>query len=212
MPQDDYIPRSDSAFDSWLKNLAAKCEIYSEELGLSSQTLKQIQDYAQEFSEDVRSVSDAKVTLASRIAGKDQTRRNATDFGRSIARQVKSIPNLPPSISADLGVLQPSSQTQLASVRGLNVIGYSKGVNSLKWRRGENSKGTLFVIEYQFSEGEPWHFADVVTRTNYEHAGQIPGRTMFYRVTAKRAKKQSAPSPSAVVYPGNVDVVARKAA
>lgn len=189
MPEDDYIPRADKAFRSWLKNLAAKCEIYSTELGITSEQLKQIQDFSEDFHANLSRVTEAKATLAGLVAGKDKTRKNATEFSRSLARQVKSLPNLPQKIPADLGVLQPSSQTQLATVSGLIVTGYSNGVNALKWKRGENAKGTIFLIEYRYSENSPWQFADAVTRTDYRHSDQIPGRTVFYRVTAKRANK-----------------------
>jgi hypothetical protein len=202
MPQDDYIPRPDDNFGVWIKNFAAKCEAYQTEVGFTKEQVQTIQSYAAQFKADLRNVQAAKINYESSVVGKDSTRKIATDFARSLARQVKGTPTLNNSDFVECGVVYSKPQYSLETVRGLKCVGYSDGINALKWKRGENAKGTIFLIEYRYSENSPWQFAYAVTRTDYRHSDQIPGRTVFYRVTAKRANKKSAPSPSVVVYPG----------
>lgn len=202
MPQDDYIPRPDDHFNVWIKNFAAKCEAYQNEVGFTKEQVATIQSFAENFESDFESLKAAKLQYESRVVGKDQSRTIATNFARSLARQIKGSPALDSSDFANFGVIYSRPQYALETVRGLKCVGFSDGVNALKWKRGENAKGTIFLIEYRFSENSPWQFADAVTRTDYKHTNQIPGRTVFYRIIAKRANKKSAPSPSVVVYPG----------
>lgn len=202
MPQDDYIPRPDDNFGVWIKNFAAKCEAYQAEAGFTKEQVQTIQSYAANFESDLENLKVAKLQYETRVVGKDESRVIATQFARALARQIKGSPSLNLNNFVDCGVVYSKPQYSLETVRGLKCVGYSDGINALKWKRGDNAKGTIFLIEYRYSENSPWQFADAVTRTDYRHSDQIPGRTVFYRVTAKRANKKSAPSPSVIVYPG----------
>ncbi|MCX6154175.1 MAG: hypothetical protein NT007_08445, partial [Candidatus Kapabacteria bacterium] len=81
------------------------------------------------------------------------------------------------------------------------------GTNKLSWNRNGNPQGTIFIIEMQDRPGFPWVLIGTTTKTTYDHQGQMPGITKYYRVRAQRNDTTTEPSNEAIVYPGGAPTV-----
>lgn len=200
MSDSNFLPGPDQAYESWLDNFVAKCELYETELGLDSETFGEISLAAQTFSTSLTTVEQTKETLKGQVAGKDANRRSSTATVRAFAKQFKAIPGIPPTILNALGIVSTSTATPVVPVTNLTVNGCDDGVNTLKWNRSTNSQGTMFVIESSLTGTGGWDLVDVVTKTSYEHKDQTPGQRQFYRIKSKRANVTSAATPAVVVY------------
>jgi len=71
---------------------------------------------------------------------------------------------------------------------------------------------TTFRVEMMLSEGKEWIFVGNTTKTKYEHTGQTPGVTIYYRITATRADMESEPSQTVSVYAPSAQTALRLAA
>jgi hypothetical protein len=200
MADADFLPGPDEAFDTWLANFAAKCEIYETELGLDTGSLTQITQAYTTFNNSLTTVAQLKETLKGEVGDKDDNRKASTATVRAFAKQFKAIPGISSNILGSLGITANNPATPVVPVTGLTVNGCDDGVNTLKWKRSTNSQGTMFIIESSLTGTGGWELVDVVTKTSYAHEDQIPGQRQFYRIKSKRANVTSAATPAVVVY------------
>lgn len=205
MSQNSFIPSSDPAYKTWLANFAAKCELYENEIGLSSQQILQVQSQASEFGTSYDTVEAMKLELKGEIAGKDEIRQVSTATVRALAKQIKGTPGVTPQILGALGIVSSSTSGPVVPVTDLTVKGCSDGVNMLKWNRNSNVQGTLFLIESRLEGSSSWNLVSAVSKASYNDLNQIPGQTQYYRIKSVRAGVTSNPCDPAVVYSNGND-------
>jgi hypothetical protein len=205
MTQRDYIPAADAEFNNWLNNFAQKVELYESELELSAQDLLEIQGAKADFATDYSALLLAKKALEGSTETKNVTRESSTVTARKFAKKFKGIPGISPSVLSALGIVTSTTSGPVTVVTDLTVNGCADGVNTLKWKRNGNPQGTQFIIEVSPNGNTLWDLVDVVTKTKFDHTGQVPGERQYYRVRSKRAGISSVPSPSVVVYSNGND-------
>lgn len=74
------------------------------------------------------------------------------------------------------------------------------GAVKIAWKRGENAKGTMFVIEAMSEEGT-WRVVHVTTRVGASLPGFPPGVPAWFRVTAKTSTEKATRSLPVAIYP-----------
>ena len=82
----------------------------------------------------------------------------------------------------------------------LTVTPNASGFNELKWKRNGNKPNTVFIVEAQVDGAGDWVQVGAVTETTFVHENQIPGKQIAYRVKARRDKRESVWSGTAVAY------------
>jgi hypothetical protein len=200
MPNSDFIPDADGQFLLWYDQFLTACVDNSEELGLTSKELVEIQSFNDDFKQKMTRVVATKSVYEGAVQGKKLSRTLATKNIRGFANRFKADLEVSPGTLRKLGVVSVSNSAPVVPVSGLTVVGIETGINKLKWKRSGNSSQTTFIVEFRVSGEEKWEFAGAVSKTNFIHNGQIPGRLVWYRVTSTRASKSSVPCPAVAAY------------
>jgi hypothetical protein len=200
MSSTDFIPSNDAAYEIWLTNFAAKCEVYESLANFNVEQLNAINAQNAAFATAMTNIEAAKHALRTAAEAKEDARRSSTSLARKFAKQVKGAENVTNTILADFGILASASVGPVVPVINLNITGCDDGVNSLKWDRNGNANGTMFLIENSFDGQTGWELVDVTTKVTYSHTDQVPGQRQFYRIKSKRANTTSPACPPKVVY------------
>ena len=200
MPNSDFIPDADGQFLLWYDQFLAACVENSEELGLTSKELVEIQSFNDDFKQKMTRVVSTKSVYEGAVQGKKLSRTLAIKNIRGFANKFKANLEVSPGTLRELGVVCSSNSAPVVPVSKLVVVGMETGINKLKWKRNGNSSQTMFIVEFRAEGEEKWEFAGAVSKTNFIHAGQIPGRRVWYRVTSTRASKSSVPCPAVAAY------------
>lgn len=201
MSASDYLPTSDYKLLTWFESFSTTCAQRATELKLTPEEIETITAAAASFTASMKAVEAAKAALAGVVAEKEEVKNSSTELARRYAKLFKAYPDVEVGTLKTLGVLTSSKNSPVVRVRSLTVVGQSTGINVLKWDRVTNSSNTIFLVEFSYDNAEDWQFAGALTKTTFEHLRQTPGRTVWYRVTATRSGKSSAPCPPVAVYP-----------
>ncbi len=199
----DYLPSEDSKLAPWLTNFAAVCAANKAELGLTTDEVTAIGKIPTGFTSQLNEVEAAKQNSRAKTAGKDSFRQASTATVRAFARRFKASTTVSPATLNALGVVSNNASGPVVPVTALSVTGCDDGINKLVWNRSTNGGITIFIVEYREGTTGEWNFAAAVTRTNFNHEDQTPGQTVWYRVSATRAGKTSAPCPPVAAYGGS---------
>jgi hypothetical protein len=196
----DYLPAGEAQFKLWYDNFVSKCDEYGTDLGLTTAQITAITNLKDQYSAKLAQVVTTKEVYEGAVSGKNLARKNSTTNIRAFAKQFKAIQGISPEILKELGIVSSTSTGPVRTVTSLDVVGCDDGVNKLTWDRNQNAFGTTFVIEYRIGSTGNWVFAGTTTKVTFNHGDQIPGQTVYYRVTSSRAGVSSAPSPAVGVY------------
>jgi hypothetical protein len=196
----DYVPTEEGKLVAWLESYYEQCVANQEELGLSEKSLLDLLAEIEEFKSGYGAIEIIKAQLRAAVTGKNNAKIAVVDRVRALTRGFKADENVTPATLSGLGVLKESTGSALRPIKNLTVQGKDDGVNILKWNRNGNAPGTIFLIEFRASASEPWQYAEPTTKTKFSHQKQIPGRKLFYRVSAFRGGVTSNTSAPVVVY------------
>jgi hypothetical protein len=200
MPGVDYVPNGEAQYETWLAGFVAYCVANEKELGLTPEVIAGITALRDSYSEAFKESFALKQALKGATKQKVTARKEATDAVRSLANQFKANPAISQYSLGELGLLTSKESHPVRSVTGLNFRGFDNGTNQLKWNRNGNSSDTVFLVEYSLDFGTTWFLAGAVSRVKFNHEGQVPGRTVYYRVFANRSGVTSAPTKSVAAY------------
>lgn len=201
MARTDFIPTDDSSYLAWLTNFAAQCDAYQAALQLTPAELTEIAALKAEFDAAFNESNTAKAVAKAAVKRKDTVRQSTTAAIRRFARRFKGTEAVTPSMLSALQVVTSATNHPVSPVLELSVVGTSDGVNQLRWNRGSNEQGTIFVVEFRREGSSEWSLAGVVTSARFSHEEQTPGVETWYRVLTVRAGRTSAPTPAVAVYP-----------
>ncbi len=201
MASQDFVPIIDREYASWLQNFTLRCVENAKDLGLTPEEITELESLVSSFRSVYGNVLLTKSTLNGLVAEKNSLQDSAAKFVRQLTRKIKANTEVPPNILGSLGVKKDVESGPVSVVKGLTVVAGSSGTNTLKWKRGSNTYGTIFMIEGSENGVDGWYTIDATSKISYEHENQVPGHTLYYRVRSKRAGITSAASPAVVVYP-----------
>lgn len=197
----NFIPDGEAQYNTWLQNFSTQCAKYDAELGLTAGEVGTISADTANYSTSYIAQAAAKDALKGATAVRTSNRKSTTQMARAYAKRFKTIPGISEQILGDLGILASSSSGPVTTVTGLDVLGCDDGVNKLTWNRNGNADGTTFIIEFSKNGGTTWAFAGAVGKVGFNHTGQTPGQTTWYRVISNRASVSSSPSTPVIAYP-----------
>lgn len=198
-----YYNTPKSNFAAWMANFNTVCVANAATLGLDPAELAEISGANTQFANAFNAQETARNASLGATALCDQEWSEALAVAAKYNAQFQAIPGISPLLLGQLGLSVPSGGGGTIPVfepTNLSAIGYSNGVNSLRWNKSGNEGGTTYVIEASFGDGGTWTIIDTTTVTRYDHQGQTPGEFVRYRVIAQRGQTKSAPSNTASVY------------
>ncbi len=205
MNPSDFLPTEDTQLEAWLENFATTCEKYETELDLNVESFALINGAVAGFAAGMTGIENARAISKAATVTKNEAKATATTVARTFAREFKANPSIPASILSELQIVTNSPVAPVTSVSNVDVIGCDDGVNKVTWNRNGNSSTTSFIVEYKFPNNPLWILAGVVTKTKFDHKDQVPGDTVFYRVTATRNGVNAVPSVPVAAYPTTGD-------
>jgi hypothetical protein len=203
MASKDYIPKKDSEMQSWTANFLTVANANLVPLGLIAGDITPITTDKGSFDTSITNSNTKQAEAKAATQQKKTARNNLNGKVRLLVRKIQANPAVTPQLKAQLGInvgdsiptpSNPFPPTELVAVPD------AIGTNKLTWNRNNNSYGTQFIVEFQHSPAIPWIFAGITTKSSFEHIGQVPGQTVFYRVKAQKNQQISETSNVAVVY------------
>ena len=120
-----------------------------------------------------------------------------------IARTVYANAAVSPSMVSALGLSPRSgSRTRVTPQSPLGLVAEpsANGTVRLRWARGGNPEGVVFLVEAQGPDGA-WRIEEGTTRAALTLDGFAPGEPAAFRVVATKNGRRSAPSGAATIYP-----------
>ncbi|MBS1712734.1 MAG: fibronectin type III domain-containing protein [Armatimonadetes bacterium] len=198
-----YYRAPKTQFQAWMANFQSVAAAHAAALRLDADELLELSTTNTRFAASFDAQETAHAAAKGATALCDQERSEALAVVAKYNAQFHAIPGISPDLLGELGLTVPgggSGTIPVFTPLDLSATGSSNGVNSLKWKRNGNVSGTMYVIEASYDGTNTWAIVDTSTRTKFEHADQVPGRFVRYRVYAKRGQKKSNPSGTASVY------------
>ena len=201
----DYIPANDAKAEAWLNNFVTVAEANKTVLTLTASDLLTLTNEVADYTNAASGQISAHNAYKSAVTMKKGSRKIVVGDVRTLVRKIQGVPGVPPELKQSLGInprTTPRTKTAPITPTNVQVSGDETGLNELTWDGMGNKPGTNFIIEESVTGAAgTYTFVASVTATRYRQEGQTPGKTVWYRVTATRAGKGSAPSIPAAVYP-----------
>ena len=205
MTNTDILPRSDADLKTWAIGFVNAAEQNAADLGINGDELDALKEWRDGFADALVNVSAKRTAYTTAVGGKNASRAALESGARVVVRRIQANPNVTDETRKTLGIgvrdRVPSSHAPLAPT-GLVVNGLASGTNVLKWNRGANAGGVLFVVEAKIGAATEFALVDVVKPTRYSHENQTPGVKAVYRIRARRGQTLSNPSSEGAVYAG----------
>lgn len=199
----DLVPSRDAAFLTWSKLFASVASANAAALHLTEEETSALSDAAAGFAAALSASEAAKASLKGLVSEKVNRRNEAEAIIRTHAKMISADPTISVDLKGALGLnLGERRSAPVTEPSTVCASGQSNGTNLVTWNRNGNSRSTIFILEAKIGNGQ-YTVIDVLTRTRFEHKGQIPGQQICYRVRAKRGDVISGPSNVAVVYLGS---------
>jgi hypothetical protein len=198
-----YYPTNDAEFAIWLANFSNKSTANKSALGITGDQLTALETGLAEFNSDLALKQQKKEESTSQTSKVRSSRKKLNKLVGKLNTAFKSKEEVSGELLEELGLDSKDSNLN-ASTAGtpsdLVVTGTSDGINHLKWNRGNNKQGTMFIIEAKIGDSPGFVIVDAVTSSFYEHTNQAPGVKTQYRIKAKRGEIISGYSNVGVVY------------
>lgn len=137
------------------------------------------------------------------VSQKDARKAELIRRFRLLNNKVQATPSVTAAMKVEAGFSVPDTTPTAViaqTVTTLSVTGFDTGANNLKWARSGNKSAVKFAVFVSYDNGAEWSQVTVVTKTKFEHKGQTPGQTAWYKVVAYSASNTALASPIAVVY------------
>jgi hypothetical protein len=198
-----FYPTNDAEFAIWLANFNNKSTANKGTLGITGEQLTALETGLAEFNNDLALKQQKKEESTSQTTKVRNSRKKLNKLVGKLNTAFKSKDEVTDGLLEELGLDSKDSNlnaTTAGTPSNLVVTGTSDGINHLKWNRGGNKQGTMFIIEAKSGDALTFVIVDAVTSSFYEHADQTPGVKTQYRIKAKRGEIASGYSNSAMVY------------
>jgi len=209
MPSNDYLPSNDTDLAGWTQNFLTVANANLVTLGLIAGDVTPVSTEKSTFDAAITSNIAKQAEAKAATQKKSTVKTSLNSKIRVLVRKIQANPAVPPELKAQLGInVGDAIPSSIMPQQPLDLMANpsASGVNKLQWNRNGNPFGTVFIIETQDKATSPWAFAGTTTKATFDHNGQIPGRTLFYRVIAQRNDTLSQPSEVVVVYGGTTPV------
>jgi hypothetical protein len=193
---------SDAELQSLANQMDAVLTTSAASYGVSGAQATTFNGASSDFGVALVDVTAKKAALASSVQAKDTDRGELLDNISLIANIVYNNPAVTPAMIAALG-LAPRSTTrtlhQPKTPENLLATPYASGNVLLKWSRGENVYGAVYVIEAKGETGD-WEQVWSTTKTRVTLTDYTPGVPMWFRIRATRNNQISTPSNESPIY------------
>jgi hypothetical protein len=201
MSDKPFYKLSNPEFSPWLKNFIEVVTANQADLPITAAQIASLT--SRSTGHDTKLNAQTAAEEASQAATRDlnddrEISNDEVGYFSTIFKADKTIPRellLQMGLQVSEGRTSPPPNVPL----DLTVTPSASGVNVLKWKRNDNKKMTVFIVEAQ-EEGKDWVVIGGVTETTFEHKNVTPGVQIAYRVKATRDKRESEYSTPAVAY------------
>jgi hypothetical protein len=154
------------------------------------------------FGGSLANVASKRAALAGAVQGKDANRGTLLENISGICVVIYNDPSVSDEKIADLG-LQPRATTRTLhppyTPQTLLATPYATGNVLLKWSRGQNLYGAVYIVETRSETGD-WEQVYSTTRTRITLTGYTPGIPAWFRIKATRNGQTSTPSNESPIY------------
>lgn len=166
----DYLPSNDAELLIWLHNFNKKMAMHGYNLGLSSESLSEINMQSNSLSQAVQDVATKKEEVAQAVTYKNDVRTAfLTNLRKEIAR-IKTHRNYTESLGQEVGIIGTSTSFDPTNYKPELKVEVTGGVVRIKFKK----KGVDGVNIYRRRKGEAvWHFLARDTRSPYEDRIQL---------------------------------------
>ncbi len=198
-----FYPTNDAEFAIWLANFTNKSSANKSALGLTGEQITALETGLAEFNNDLALKQQKKEESTSQTSKVRSSRKKLNKLVGKLNTAYKSKEEVNNGLLEELGLGSKDNAVNATSAgtpSDLVVTGTSDGINHLKWNRGGNKQGTMFIIEAKSGDAANFTIIDAITSSIYEHTNQTPGVKTQYRIKAKRGEVTSGYSNSAMVY------------
>lgn len=200
-----YYKLGDTQLRTWADNFYQVATVNAAVLDLDPAELSSIDAARDAYVFALDNVAAARALSMGATATKNTEKGDLLDIVSLFANQFQSNPAVSDELIAELGLVvrgEGGGTVPLYPADGLTATGCSNGVNALKWQANGNEPGTTYLIQAAYDGTTDWEYVDVTTKTRYDDGDQTPGRSVLYRIIAKRSDDQAPPSNVAALYSG----------
>jgi hypothetical protein len=198
-----YYPVNDAEFALWLANFTNKSIANKSALGITNDQITVLETGLAEFNTDLAMKQQKQEESVAQTSKVRDSRKSLNKLVGQLNSLFKTNSAVSSSLIEELGLNSKDSNlnaTSAGTPSDLVVTGTSDGINHLKWNRGNNKQGTMFIVEAKIGDALTFVIVDAVTSSFYEHTNQNPGIKTQYRIKAKRGEITSGYSNVGVVY------------
>jgi hypothetical protein len=198
-----FYPINNAEFALWLANFTNKSTVNKSALGITPEQITVLETGLAEFNNDLALKQQKKEESTSQTTKVRSSRKKLNKLVGKLNTNFKSKEEVTDGLLEELGLDSKDgnlSGLAITAPSNLVVTGTSDGINHLKWNRGGNRQGTMFIVEAKSGDALTFVIVDAITSAIYEHTNQTPGVKTQYRIKAKRGETVSGYSNSAMVY------------
>lgn len=185
-------------------------------LGLTSAQVTALNADFLEFDTTLTDHVAQRANAKAATAAKDTAKEALLAKIGSLVRIIRGH-SVPPALLDELGIgpIDPHSPAHPSQPLLMTVTPYATGTNLLRWERGANKKGTMFVVEVLNATTDGWQYLIATSKLSFRHLNQELGFMQSYRVVALRNGAAGTPSFPVTVYgpeQGSAEAVELRAA
>jgi len=198
-----YVPRRDSQFALWLRQIRTIAAANPDAVGLTPEQVAELETAADAFSTAYATSESAKGLLAGLIAEKDEQRVNSESVARELCQMILANPAVSVTVKGQLGLtVAPRPFPVVSEPEELCATAFGKGAVHVKWDRAGAPFSTTFTLEARVGTDRTWVLVAATSKSRVTLTNYAPGEQVLFRVRANRGGKTSPPSNLAVIYAG----------
>lgn len=197
MATSDYLPTKEGDLVPWTENFIAVANANLAIIGMTAPDITTLKTKQTEYSTGLNSAIAKQAEAKAATDSKNIKKSALTDNIRMLARQIQAKPGVPENLKVQLGIKNPNMPPSpsaplipmnltLETISGTNI--------RLRWGRGGNSQGTIFVVESSDKPDTNFIMIDSTTKTTIDTSLNTHSATLYFRVKAKKNDQTSDPS------------------
>lgn len=195
----------DAALLAWLNNFNAVASDNASILGITFADLQPCINGASVLQDSITQSEAARAAALAATNAKTDSRQTAAAAAIAMSKRLLSTPGVSDALKLQLGLTVPAPRRRTVPLYVpqdvlLNILPTTQV--ELTWTPGGNAVNTTYLVEKKTGANGAWTCDTYTTTTRYVDSDCPPGTPTYYRVSAQRTGRTSAPSASAVVYSG----------
>lgn len=166
------------------------------------------------FDSAINDVIAAKAALKSAVEAQDAARTSVLEALSNCAATIYNNSAVTDTMIASAGYEpRDTNRSKQFPFTPTDVIAtpFANGNVELKWNKGQNTYGSVYVIEARFGEGD-WAVVYQTTKSKVTLTGFNPGDLAWFRISAIRNEESSAPTEEVVIYAPTPEATTLRAA